>query len=107
MILPVAAAMFVAEAPFVAGSASDCSSHVSLTRPPDSIRVLKVRSGRIVVVPFRKYVVTVMGKEWPSYLPQAVVEAGAVAVKQYAWYHMIERGIPAFATALAEASSAT
>ena len=35
----------------------------------------------------RKYVVTVMGKEWPSYLPQALVEAGAVAVKQYAWYH--------------------
>ena len=28
-----------------------------------------------------------MGKEWPSYLPQPVVEAGAVAVKQYAWFH--------------------
>jgi hypothetical protein len=40
-------------------------------------------------VPFRKYVVTVMGKEWPSYLPQPVIEAGAVAVKQYAWYHAI------------------
>jgi hypothetical protein len=89
LAVPMAATMLVAEAPVVAASASDCSSHVSLTRPPDSIRVLKVRSGRIVVVPFKKYVVTVMGKEWPSYLPQAVIEAGAVAVKQYAWYHMV------------------
>jgi hypothetical protein len=32
-----------------------------------------------------------MGKEWPSYLPQPVVEAGAVAVKQYGWYHSITR----------------
>ena len=30
-----------------------------------------------------------MGKEWPSYLPQSLVEAGAVAVKQYAWYHAV------------------
>ena len=42
-------------------------------------------------VSFRSYVITVMGKEWPSYLPQAVVEAGAVAVKQYAWYHALTR----------------
>jgi hypothetical protein len=42
-----------------------------------------------MVVNFRKYVVTVMGKEWPSYLPQPVIEAGAVAVKQYAWYHSV------------------
>jgi hypothetical protein len=79
-----------AEAPTVAASASrDCSSHASYTRAPRSIRVLRVHSGRIQTVPFRKYIVTVMGKEWPSYLPQPVVEAGAVAVKQYAWYHAI------------------
>jgi hypothetical protein len=89
LTVPIAATLLVAQAPVVAASAGSCSSHVSLTRPPDSIRVLRVRSGRIVVVPFKKYVVTVMGKEWPSYLPQAVVEAGAVAVKQYAWYHMV------------------
>jgi hypothetical protein len=53
---------------------------------PSKIRVLKVQTGRIVAVDFRKYVVTVLGKEWPSYLPQAVVEAGSVAVKQYGWY---------------------
>lgn len=66
----------------------NCRRWTSTTHPPDYIRVLR-RSGRIQNVPFRRYVVTVMGKEWPSYLPQAVVEAGAVAVKQYAWYHVL------------------
>ena len=78
------------DAPFAAAStARSCSSHASFSRPPKSIRVLRVHSGRIQTVPFRKYIVTVMGKEWPSYLPQPVIEAGAVAVKQYAWYHAI------------------
>jgi hypothetical protein len=43
-------------------------------------------------VPFKKYVITVMGKEWPGYLPHSVIEAGAVAVKQFAWYHALGRG---------------
>lgn len=67
----------------------DCSRWTSTTKPPDYIRVYRHRSGRIQRVPFRRYVVTVLGKEWPSYLPQALVEAGAVAVKQYAWYHVL------------------
>lgn len=90
LALPIAASFAAADPASVAGMAGpSCSSHASLTRPPDSIRVLRRKSGRIEVVNFRKYVVTVMGKEWPSYLPQAVVEAGAVAVKQYAWYHAV------------------
>jgi hypothetical protein len=81
-------------APSVAAAAAPgwCSGWTSTTRPPDSIRVLRRSTGRVVRVPFRKYVVTVMGKEWPSYLPQQVIEAGAVAVKQYAWYHALGRG---------------
>ena len=43
-------------------------------------------------MPFKKYVITVMGKEWPSYLPQAVIDAGAVVVKQYAWFHVLGNG---------------
>ena len=77
------------DAPLAAASASPACTHASFTRPPSSIRVLRVHSGRIQTVSFRKYIVTVMGKEWPSYLPQPVIEAGAVAVKQYAWYHAI------------------
>lgn len=72
-------------------SASQCSSWSSTTRPPDYIRVLRRKSGQVERVPFRKYVTTVLGSEWPSYLPQAVVEAGAVASKQFAWFHALGR----------------
>lgn len=71
------------------GGGGDCSRWTSTTRPPDYIRVYRNKSGRIDRVSFRKYVVTVLGKEWPGYLPMAVIEAGAVAAKQYAWYHSL------------------
>jgi hypothetical protein len=80
-------------APLVAASASpNCPGWNSTTRPPDYIRVLRRQSGRVDRVPFKKYVLTVLGKEWPGYLPHAVIEAGAVAVKQYAWYHALGNG---------------
>ena len=66
-----------------------CGGWTSTTQPPKTIRVLRHRSGRVVTVNFQRYVVTVMGKEWPSYLPYQVLEAGAVAVKQYGWYHAL------------------
>ena len=69
-----------------------CSGWNSTTNPPDYIRVLRRHSGTVDRVPFKKYVITVMGKEWPGYLPHAVIEAGAVAVKQFAWYHALGKG---------------
>jgi hypothetical protein len=66
---------------------SGCSRWTSTTTPPDYIRVYRNQSGRIDKVAFRKYVVTVLGHEWPGYLPHAVIAAGAVASKQYGWYH--------------------
>jgi hypothetical protein len=90
LALPVAASFMMAGPVSVAArTGPSCSSHASFNNPPRTIRVLRVRRQRIDVVDFRKYVVTVMGKEWPSYLPDPVIEAGAVAVKQYAWYHAI------------------
>ncbi|MEO8625260.1 MAG: SpoIID/LytB domain-containing protein [Candidatus Limnocylindrales bacterium] len=71
------------------GGGNDCSRWTSTTTPPDYIRVYRNRSGRIERVPFRKYVVTVLGREWPGYLPHALIAAGAVAAKQYAWYHAL------------------
>ena len=81
-------------APVVAADAQpgSCTGWTSTTKPPDYIRVLRNRTGRVERVPFKKYVVTVMGKEWPSYLPQAVIDAGAVAVKQFAWFHTLGNG---------------
>ena len=85
----VAGAAATAGTAGVAGAVTSCTSWRSLTEPPPSIRVLRRKSGRIETIGFRKYVIVVMGREWPGYLPQAVVEAGAVAVKQYAWYHAV------------------
>jgi hypothetical protein len=78
--------------PVFAGASPNCPGWNSTTRPPDYIRVLRRQSGRVERVPFKKYVVTVLGKEWPGYLPQQVINAGAVAVKQYAWYHALGNG---------------
>jgi hypothetical protein len=91
LAIPLAASFVAISAVPAAGHASprDCSRWTSLTNPPPSIRVLRRKSNRVEVVDFKKYVITVMGKEWPSYLPLPVVAAGAVAVKQYAWYHTI------------------
>jgi hypothetical protein len=76
--------------PSVEASASPaCNGWNSTSQPPDRIRVFRVRTGRIDSVAFRQYVTTVLGKEWPAYLPVPVVQAGAVAVKQYAWFHAL------------------
>ncbi len=69
-----------------------CPGWNSTTQPPDYIRVLRRHTGNVDRVPFKKYVLTVLGKEWPGYLPQAVINAGAVAVKQYAWFHALGNG---------------
>jgi hypothetical protein len=68
----------------------DCSRWTSTTTPPNYIRVYRNKTGRVDRVSFRKYLVTVLGKEWPGYLPHALIEAGAVAAKQYAWYHVLQ-----------------
>jgi len=92
--LSIAAPLETAVAPPAAAAArpNTCSGWSSTTRPPTYIRVLRRQSGRVERVPFRKYVLTVLGKEWPGYLPHAVIEAGAVAVKQYAWFHALGKG---------------
>ena len=89
LLLPAGLFTAAGVAANVPDGGGDCSRWTSTTRPPDYIRVYRNKSGRIDRVPFRKYVVTVLGKEWPGYLPMAVIEAGAVATKQYAWYHAL------------------
>jgi hypothetical protein len=71
--------------------ASSCTGWTSKTSPPATIRVLRTRSGRVEKVGFRRYVAEVMASgEWPSRLPRATLEAGAVATKQYAWYYALK-----------------
>jgi hypothetical protein len=68
----------------------DCGRWTSTTTTPEYIHVYRNKTGRIDKVPFRRYLVVVLGKEWPGYLPHALIEAGAVAAKQYAWYHVLQ-----------------
>jgi len=80
-------------APDVSANAGPtCPGYSSTTTPPDYIRVLRHRTGRVDKVPFKRYVLVVLGREWPGYLPQQAINAGAVAVKQYAWYHAFMGG---------------
>jgi hypothetical protein len=67
-----------------------CTGWTSITRPPDTIRVLR-RDGVVEQVNFRRYVGIVMASgEWPSRMPTALLRAGAVAVKQFAWRHSLK-----------------
>lgn len=65
-------------------AANSCTGWSSTSQPPRTIRVLR-GTGQVDVVDFKRYVVVVTAKEWPSYLPMAAIEAGAAAVKQYGW----------------------
>jgi hypothetical protein len=72
------------------GSSSCGTNWTSRSTPPPTIRVYLADRHRVVVKNFRTYVAMVMASgEWPSHLPNAVLEAGATAVKQYAWYYAL------------------
>jgi hypothetical protein len=44
----------------------------------------------IVTVPFRRYVSRVMnGGAWPAHKPLESLKVGAIAIKQYAWWHVL------------------
>jgi hypothetical protein len=75
---------------------SGCASWSDRTRPPDTIRVFRMhRRGssvpaRIDVVPFKTYVERVMASgAWPAYLPRESLRVGAIAIKQYAWWYVL------------------
>ena len=70
--------------------AAECTGWNSTLQPPTTIRVLRTRgasAGRVQTVNFRDYVETVMPAEWGPTHPREALRAGAVAIKQYAWYH--------------------
>ena len=45
--------------------------------------------GTVQEVDFRDYVATTMAVEWPEHYPIETIKAGAVATKQFAWYHVV------------------
>ncbi|MGW4943584.1 SpoIID/LytB domain-containing protein [Actinoplanes sp. NPDC004185] len=71
---------------------STCTRWLSSTTPPDTIRVGLVSAGAVVTVPFREYVRDTLPNEWVTSWRPAALQAGAVAVKQYAWYYAMNTG---------------
>ena len=73
-----------------AESPVSCTGWDSLITPPKTIRVLRTRTGLVEVVPFKLYVYrTHVAEFWSEYMSEpysdALLGAGAVAIKQNAW----------------------
>lgn len=84
VLIPMAAS----QAPTVESVGGSCTGWESRDLPPETIRVGR-RDGSVEKVAFRRYVGVVMASEWPGWLPEQAREAGAVAVKQYAWFYTL------------------
>jgi hypothetical protein len=92
-----AARVRVTAAPPPTYAAPACTRWSSESVPPPTIRVLRTKrklvsrevAGTVQEVEFRDYVATTMAVEWPERYPIETIKAGAVATKQFAWYHVI------------------
>lgn len=72
------------------GTALPCTNWESMITPPETIRVLRTRTGVVEVVDFKTYVYrTHVAEFWSEYLSQpysnTLLGAGAVAIRQNAW----------------------
>jgi len=65
-----------------------CTKWSSSTQPPPTINVYRDSEGKVDTVDFKDYVLRVVSREW-DVKQAALRDAGAVAVKQYAWYYVL------------------
>ena len=78
-----------ATAPAPISAADGCGTHRSETTPPSTIRVFRSATGAVDTVDFRTYVTNVLSREWISSWTTESLRAGALAVKNYAWYQVL------------------
>ena len=69
--------------------AASCTGWTSESQPPPTIRVLRTASGQVETVDFKAYVKNVLSREWISSWTTESIRAGALAVKNYAWYQVL------------------
>jgi hypothetical protein len=69
--------------------AASCSGWSSNTQPPPTIRVFRHASGDVDTVDFRAYAKNVLSREWISSWTTESLRSGALAVRNYAWYHVL------------------
>ena len=72
-----------------ANTRPQCTDWRSTTVPPPTIAVYRVSEGFVERVDFKTYVIRVASREW-GIKQGELRRAGAVAVKQYAWYHVLK-----------------
>ncbi len=65
------------------------SDWTSQTAEPPTIRVYMTQTGTVVRYDFTFYVEHVLPNEWGSGAPYAALQAGAEAVRDYAWYFVV------------------
>jgi hypothetical protein len=88
LIVALATGIFFQSAPAMVAGGS-CTGWTSTVVPPPNINVLRTALGRVETVPLRRYVEFVLAAEWGPGTAREALAAGAVAVKQYAWYHAL------------------
>jgi peptidoglycan hydrolase-like amidase len=70
-------------------AASSCSGWTSSVTPPPTIRVYRHATGAVRTKTFKRYTKNVLSREWiPSWTTESL-RSGALAVKHYAWYHVL------------------
>jgi peptidoglycan hydrolase-like amidase len=84
----IAPAIAVPVQPVAAAMGERCTDWTSKSEPPPTIRVYRVNEGLVDTVDFKDYVIRVVSSEWNVKL-RSLRRAGAHAVKQYAWYHVL------------------
>ncbi|MEO8510446.1 MAG: SpoIID/LytB domain-containing protein, partial [Chloroflexota bacterium] len=84
-----AASLLLAGLPGTPVAAASCSGWSSETAPPTTIRVFRTASGAVETVDFRTYTANVLSREWISSWTTESIRAGALVVKNYAWYQVL------------------
>src|SRR5687767_1339392 len=88
--ITLAVVLAPAAAPLPAAAAGECGTYRSETAPPPTIRVYRTGTGAVDTVDFGTYVKNVLSREWISSWTTESLRAGALAVKNYAWYQVIQ-----------------
>jgi peptidoglycan hydrolase-like amidase len=69
--------------------AASCSGWTSHSDPPATIRVYRTETGEVDTVRFRRYTKNVLSREWISSWTRKSLRAGALIVRNYAWYQVL------------------
>jgi peptidoglycan hydrolase-like amidase len=89
LVIALALSSITAVEPSTAVAAGGCGTYTSESVPPSTIRVFRTATGAVETVEFRAYARNVLSREWISTWTTESLRAGALAVKNYAWYQVL------------------